>query len=131
MAWHGPDEPLTQIEGFDLSSPHLRGRDLMSDRPGRVHESSGTTRHAIEPHTDPVRNEERRFSAQVIDELEQRLAAGAFDRLILVAGPTMLGDLRAGLSAKLRAAVHFELAKDLTHEPNAKLKQHLQTIGAV
>lgn len=129
LAWHGPDEPLTQIEGFDLSYEHLRGRDIISDRPGRIHESSGTTRHAVEPHTDPVRDQERHFAARVIAELEQHHTAGAFNRLIIVAGPTMLGDLRANMSEALRAVVRFELAKDLTHEPNARLKDHLQKAG--
>jgi protein required for attachment to host cells len=125
VAWTGRNNPLVAIEGVELSYQHQHSRDMMSERPGRVHESSGTTRHAIEPRSDPARQAERHFAWSVVQALEDRLAKHEFDRLVLVAGPTMLGDLRAELSPKLRATIHGELAKDLTHLANAELKQHL------
>jgi protein required for attachment to host cells len=125
VAWTGRNAPLEAIEGIDLHYRHQLSRDMMSERPGRVHESSGTTRHAIEPRTDPSRQAERNFALSVAQALEDGFGKSEFDRLVLVAGPTMLGDLRAALSPKVQAAIQGELIKDLTHLTNTELKQHL------
>lgn len=125
LRWSGRDEPLEAIEGFDLSYQHQRSRDIMSERPGRVHESSGVTRHAIEPRADPARQAELRFAHTVVRILEERFAGHEFERFVLVAGPSTLGDLRGALSAKLQSAILAELDKSLMHLPNAELKQHL------
>ena len=125
VRWAGKLAPLERIERFEFGYRHQHGRDMMSDRPGRTHESQGTTRHAVEPHSDPVREAEHRFAEHVAHELKERFAAHEFDRLVLVAGPTMLGDLRAALPAEIRNVVHGELVKDLTHLTNDQLKEHL------
>ena len=125
VRWIAHGAALEPIEDFDMGYHHQRGRDIMSDRPGRTHESQGTTRHAIEPHSDPVRETERRFAAHVAESLKRRHDGNEFDRLVVVAGPTMLGDLRAALPQALRAVVHAELGKDLTHLTNDQLREHL------
>ena len=125
VRWVGRDAPLDSVDGFDLRRHHQRGRDIISDRPGRTHESQGTTRHAIEPRVDPVRETEHHFAGTVATTLDEHFGRGEFDRFVLVSGPTMLGDLRGALTARLQAAVHGELGKDLTHLTNAELKQHL------
>lgn len=125
VRWAGQIAPIKSVERFDLHYQHQHGRDMMSDRPGRTYELHGTTRHAIEPHTDPTREAERRFADAVVEELKGRFAKHEFDRLVLVAGPTMLGDLRAALPAELQKVVHAELRKDLTHLTNDQLKEHL------
>lgn len=114
-AWVDADMPPVPLDGFAFTHDHARARDLLADRPGRVYKSVGNTRHAHEPRNDPVRQAEHAFATTVADALDTALAGHAFDRLIVLAGPTMLGDLRAAFSNPLRAAVHVERAKDLTH----------------
>jgi protein required for attachment to host cells len=126
LAWAGQDAALLPIDGFDFHYHHQHGRDLMTDRPGRVHESQGTTRHAIEPRIDPVRQTEQRFAATIADALAHAHCEDAFDRVIVIAGPTMLGDLRASFSPAVRAAVLTELAKDLTHLTNSELLHYIR-----
>ena len=125
VAWVGRDEPLQQVEGFDMRFHHEYAHDMMSERPGRTHESHGATRHAIEPHVDPVRQAEHRFAESVAQALDERLARKEFDRFVLVAGPTMLGDLRAAFSAGLHVIVHGTIDKNFTHFTNTQLKDHL------
>ena len=60
--------------------------------------------------------------------LDQRRTEHAYDRLVLVAPPTALGDLREALSDPVRSLVRAELDKDLTKIPVAELPSHL---GAV
>jgi len=129
VRWLGKDASLEPVEDFEMGYHHQQGRDIMSDRPGRTHESQGATRHAIEPHSDPVREAEHRFARFVAESLKRRQDQDEFDRLVLVAGPTMLGDIRAALPASLRSVVHAELGKDLTHLTNEELKKHLLAAG--
>ncbi|HNB27398.1 MAG TPA: host attachment protein, partial [Alphaproteobacteria bacterium] len=69
-----------------------------------------------------------REMAQVLDAA----AAGkAFDRLVLVAPPTTLGDLRMELGESTLKLVSGELAKDLTRHPEHELPQHLASVLAV
>ena len=62
---------------------------------------------------------------QLADALAEGLAQKAYDRLVIVAAPPALGDLRAALSEHVRTKVTAEVAKDLTKTPDTKLTQHL------
>jgi len=131
FANHGPGKGVTTVEGAEFSADHRPDREIMSDKPGRSFESVGTTRHAIEPHHDPHRELKRSFSERLAAMLDEQLAAKAYDRVILVAPPKMLGDLRAALSAHVQAAVYAELDKDLTKTPVQELPGHLAAVLAV
>lgn len=98
---------------------------IVSDRQPRAMESSGPDRHPIEPRTDPREKLKRGYLEMLANHLDERLAAGAFDRLIVVAPPPALGTLRAAFSEALKSAVTGELAKDLTKVPDHELGQHL------
>jgi protein required for attachment to host cells len=128
---HGPGKGVEAVEGAEFAGDHRPDREIMSDKPGRTFESVGTTRHAIQPHHDPHRELKRDFSEELAAMLEQQLAQKAFDRVILVAPPPMLGDLRAALSDHVQAVVYAELDKDLTKVPQAELAGHLGSVLAV
>ena len=49
--------------------------------------------------------------------LDKRLSEKAYDRLVIVAPPKALGDLRAALSAHVRPLIYAELDKDLVKIP--------------
>lgn len=119
---------LEPVEGMAMTFDHRRARDIGSDKPGRSFESVGATRHAVSPHTDPERNEEKRFAHEIAERLDKEAERVSFDRLVLVAPPTMLGDLRNALTPRLSALVSATLDKDLTKTPEKKLAQHLAEI---
>jgi protein required for attachment to host cells len=56
------------------------------------------------------------------------LEKSAYDRLIIVAAPVTLGDLRAALSQKVVAHVVTEVAKDLTKLPIDEVSRHLESV---
>lgn len=101
-------------------------RDLGTDRPGRVHDRLGPGRHSMENPTDPQRHEKRRFAREVIEAVEGERQKGAFERLVIVAPPQTLGDLRAELPSGLKALVVAEVNKDLTHLNHHELPGHLE-----
>lgn len=131
FANQGPGKGIEAVAGAEFGGDHRPDREIMSDKPGRTYESVGDTRHAIQPHHDPHRELKRAFSEELAAVLDEKLAAKAYDRVVLVAPPEMLGDLRASLSEHVRAVVYAELDKDLTNTPVAELPQHLGAVLAV
>lgn len=128
---HGPGKGLVPLPGESLHKSLRPSRDINTDRPGRTHDRFGPGRHAMEPTSDPHREEKRRFA----DLLGERLNAAAqnhsYDRLVLVAPAKTLGDLRQALSKEAAARIDGELAKDLTKISDHDLPGHLGEVIAV
>ena len=82
----------------------------------------------MEPGTDPHRYEQQRFAREVAELLERQHNQGEFQRLVLVASPGMLGDLRASLSERLQKLVCKEEDKDLTRLGTTELSQRVQAL---
>jgi protein required for attachment to host cells len=85
----------------------------------------------MEPPTDPHREEKRRFADELAQHLNDAAQAGSYDRLILVAAPKTLGDLRQALGKNAAAKLDGELAKDLTKIPDHDLPGHLGGVIAL
>jgi protein required for attachment to host cells len=129
-----PDRPgqgLVEVPDTGLEVAHAPTRDINADRPGRTFDRGGEGRHAKEPPTDPHREAKRKFARQVAELLQDGLNRGAYDRLVLVAPPQALGDLRGQLGKAVQAKVSGELGKDLTHLPVHELPQHIGAVLAV
>lgn len=127
----GPGKGLTPISNGEMTGDHAPARDLNADRPGRTHDRTGEGRHAKEPQSDPHRNAKRDFAHLVAARLDDGHKQHAFDRLVLVAPPQALGDLRACLDNGLRAKVSAELNKDLTHLKDHELPGPIGAVLAV
>src|SRR6516164_4345310 len=113
----GPGKGLQALEGRVWQGDHVATHELMTDRPGRS---------AIEPHSDPHRQLKRNFVHRLADALADGSRDRAYDRLILVAAPSALGDLRAALSPEVAAKVVAEVPKDLTKVPDTAVAEHLK-----
>ena len=62
---------------------------------------------------------------RLMEELDAAAAADGIDRLVLVAAPQMLGELRNVLSERVAARVEREFAKDLAGLEGPALEQRL------
>lgn len=129
----GPGTALVAAVEEEFIAPAVHGfsRDLKSDRPGRAFDPAGGRPHAMEPRNDPHELEKKQFARHVAQVVDGHAAGRAFDRLVIVAPPKTLGDLRAELSAHTAALVVAEVAKDLTHVPADKLRDHLGDLPQV
>ena len=121
---HRPREGFTAVDDLMFEQEPLKAGEIMADKPGRSYSSGSDGRSAMEYSSDPVAVRERRFVERVAEELERKHQQHAFDRLIVVAAPTALGDLRPAFSKGLRDTIVAELPKDLTNLPTAQLSQH-------
>ena len=117
---------LSEVPGLDLRADHRSSHEIRSDEPSRSYESVGAARHAVEPRTDPHRELKRTFAHQLAAMLDERFARHEFDRLVLVAPPQMLGDLRNAISHSVRVKIAAELAMDLFKVPDSELGAHLK-----
>lgn len=127
----GPGKGLRAIKDFHFEEERLRAQDIMADRPGRSFSSGGPgSRSAMEYSTDPVQVREERFVKALADKLDVLRQQGRFDRLIIAAAPTALGDIRPALSEGVKSTVMAELPKDLTNIPQPQLDRHFDQLLA-
>jgi protein required for attachment to host cells len=123
-----PEQTLAPALAQELIGSNLPSREIVSDRPGRTFDSGGQGRHAKEPPTDPARHAQEQFAREVVRLLDEKRESRAFERLIVVAPPQFLGDLRAMMPQRLREAVSAEIAKDLSKLPPHELQHHLRDV---
>jgi protein required for attachment to host cells len=127
----GPGKGLSPVKGLTFEQEPLKNREIVTDRQGRSFSSVGHGRSAYEPDVSPVEQREQRFVERVAEELDERRRNGDFDRLIIAADPTSLGNIRGSLSKQVQDAVVAELPKDLTNIPTPKLGSHFADVLAV
>ncbi|MDX3927195.1 MAG: host attachment protein [Shinella sp.] len=105
-----------------------RAQDIMADKPGRSHSSVGQGRSAMEYSSDPVREEQQKFTSDVASRIDDYAEENAFDRLVICAAPHTLGDLRSMLSAKSREKTTAEIDKNFANLPTDKLISSVRSI---
>lgn len=127
----GPGRGVKPGPDQEFAGVNAPTREIVSDRPGRAFDSVGQGRHSMEPRTDPHDHEQRSFHHRIAAYLDSAAKRGDFDRLVLVAPPKTLGNLRTELSEPTRTKVVGELNKDLTHVPVHELAAHLGSLLAV
>lgn len=107
-----PDLNVRRIE--EQENPPTR--DQAANRRGRVFQSAGDGRSAYED-TDWHEFEKERFAKEVAEILYKQGHKGAFDKLVIVAGPQVLGVLREELHVEVADKVIAEIPKTLTGHP--------------
>lgn len=121
----GPQRQWQLVRELEHPESRAKGRDILTDRPGRVKQSASADRPAMEP-TKPVHEvESERFAHEIAKALEKGHAENAYDRLVLVAPPHFLGLLRATISHTVAKRVELTLDKDYTALPPKDLAERV------
>lgn len=124
----GPGRGISELSQYTRDIDLKANRDIDADRPGRTFDSSGQGRHAMESPTDSKRHARSEFARELAGKINAAMTAGEFDRLVLIAAPATLGDLRQHLSKQSSDNIHGEIAKDLTR---ASIQEILAQVGSV
>jgi protein required for attachment to host cells len=111
-------ERCTPVDIEVADGPH---RQHFEDRPTTTHQSVGARRGSGDLQTDPERAVEDRFVKALAENLARRAEAGAFEQIVIAAGPRALGAFRAAAPPSLKSRVKDEIAKDLVNEPAANV----------
>jgi protein required for attachment to host cells len=119
-----PRGPLQQVDELEHPEARKREQELTSDRPGRSFDSAGQGRHAMGTSVEPKKEETIRFAKQITDYVRAAHNEGRCDRLLLAAGPPLLGLLRDKLKT-LSGVEISELEKNLGQHNALEIRGHL------
>lgn len=117
----GPGKGLTPLGGQEWTADKPRAH---RDKAGVGHSIAGPGVAAVEQPNLQKLNDAQ-FAKQLIEHLSKAFRVKKFDRLILIAGPHMLGLLRQELGAPLCAVLVGEIPKDLSLRPLSEVERHL------
>lgn len=112
----------------DFMADHRPSHELGGREPGRGKASADGPRHGIEPTSDAHDQLKVEFARDMARVIEDGMGRQAFDSLVLVAPPRMLGNLRAELPKAVIKRVSAQLDKDLTQVPIHALPCHLEAV---
>lgn len=115
-----PDLTLTREVNADAEGTH--------NKQGRVFDSNGEGRHAMEPKSDPEKKQADAFLKMAMATLEKKFFTHSFDRFILVAPARAMSELRKQLPGVMQPHLRGELVKDLIHVPTDELSEHLDQV---
>lgn len=118
---------FSKIKKEPLALIHQLSADLDFEhkKPGRTFNSTGSLRHAVEPHTDPKDVEKQHFVEKIIPILKSASNNNEFEDLILVASPKMLGILGNNLGEQLTKKLVAKLDKNITSMKDGEIEDYL------
>jgi len=91
---------------------HVQG----ADRPGRFNDGPSPHKSAVEE-TDWHRIEKERFAREIAARLYKAAHRGDYDRLVIVAPPLVMGEMRKELHKEVEERLVGEVSKTLTNHP--------------
>lgn len=95
-----------------------------TDSPGRFNDGPNVQRSAMEE-TDWHRIEKERFAAEIADKLYKHGHQNSYSKLVVVAPPLVLGELRKQFHQEVSERVIAEIDKTLTNHPLDEIEQVL------
>ncbi|NNE82125.1 MAG: host attachment protein [Silicimonas sp.] len=118
----GPGKGLVELS--DMKFRPVKA-DLPRDKAGVGHSIAGHGLSAVEQ-SDPQEKLDARFARDVAAEISLALGNHKFNRLIVAAGPHMLGLLRGALDEPVKAALIGEIDKDLSNQTAEAVARHIE-----
>ncbi|MBR9838513.1 host attachment family protein [Salipiger thiooxidans] len=116
------DHENPNLDLFDAEAQeNPSDREQGANRPGRMNDGGMGQRSALDD-TDWHELQKERFAADLAEKLYAEAHRGAFERLVLVASPKVLGDLRAALHKEVADKIVAEIPKTLTNHPVAEIE---------
>lgn len=109
----GINTPLQSVKKLEDPITRLHDRDLETDRAGSRANPGAPGRHGVDGERSSNKQEQIRFAHHIAEEIDHARLNHDFDRLVIIAGPKMLGMIREALPNANRAFIAAEVSKDL------------------
>lgn len=119
--------PLNEIETMAHPEGRMHEQNMVSDMPGKDKGKGGGGDHAFQEKVEPKKEEMIEFAKRVTDYLDDARKANDLNKLILVAAPEFLGELRNHLSKETSEKIIYELDKNLAQHDVEDIRKHLST----
>ena len=120
--------PLNEIETMAHPEGRMHEQDMVSDMPGKDSGKGGGGDHAYQEKIEPKEQEIIEFARRIAGYLDDARKANKLNKLILVAAPAFLGELRTHLSSETSEKIVFELDKNIAHHSVEDIRKHLSEI---
>jgi protein required for attachment to host cells len=108
------DPDFKVVQEMEHGNPATREQGV--ERPGR-HSDGPSPHNSAYAETDWHRLGKERFADNIAERLYKLAHRGAFDEIVLVAPPQVLGEMRKKLHKEVGDKVTAEIAKTLTNQP--------------
>lgn len=115
--------PLKEVENLNHEEGRLHERDLTSDLSGKFAGRDGGG-HSYTVATEPKKHELSEFARRIATYIDDERKANHWSSLILVAAPTMLGELRNHLSNDTKNNIVREVAKNFVDQRAEDIRNH-------
>lgn len=117
---------LQRVATLDNPSGHGHERDLGSAAPGRSFNRSAGVHQTLSQRTSLREHSAEQFAKTIARSLSRTAAAAQCAGVVLVASPRFLSSIRKALSRNVQAKVVRVIAKDLAHQPQRIVNEHLR-----
>ncbi|MEM5519578.1 host attachment family protein [Sulfitobacter sp. AS59] len=127
------EKALFMVNETDAEDPFLQvfreeeqdnppNRDQAANRRGRFNDGPSVHRSAVDD-TDWHQLSKDRFAHELSEILYKQVHKGKFERIVLVAPPKTLGELRDEMHQEVAAKVVGEIPKTLTNHPMDEIEK--------
>lgn len=117
--------PLNEIETMAHPEGRMHEQNMVSDMPGKESGKGGGGDHAYQEKIEPKKQEMIEFAKRIADYLDDARKANKLNKLLLVAAPAFLGELRTHLSNETSEKIVFELDKNIANHSVEDIRNHL------
>lgn len=119
------DEKYPNLEvARELHENNPATHDQGTDRPGRFNDGPSVHRSAVQE-TDWHRIAKERFADEIAERLYKMAHRGDYRKVVLVAPPLVLGEMRKKLHKEVESKVVAEVPKTLTGHPVPEIEKLL------
>ncbi len=120
----GPNKGLELLREFAHPQSREKNANLVSDRPGH-NPGAGNGHGSFVSSTQPREHEADVFALELARELDAGRVNNLYSRLVLVASPAFMGQIKQHLSGTVQKLVSGSLEKDYTQSNEKELGRHL------
>lgn len=124
----GPGKGLIHVETIEHPEGRLKNGDINSDKPGRAFDRMGGGRHSMSTEQQPTERVAQQFAKHLGEKLVRGRTENRFSKLVLVAEPRFLGELRSALDSPTTALISATLDKDLGGVNDRDIPKHLSNV---
>jgi len=125
----GHGRNLVLVRELPHPEGRLRNHEIDTDGPGAIATGGhGNNMRAMQREHSAHEHVVGKFAQSIASELSQARNDGAFESLILVAGPALLGELRGALDKQTLNLVVHSVAKNLASEQPNEVAQHIAEV---
>lgn len=118
------DFPIFEVRRKD-EHENPPNREQGANRPGRFNDGPSVQRSAVAD-TDWHALEKERFADELGEMLYQMAHTNRFERLIVIAGPKLLGALRDSYHSEVSQRIVAEIPKNVANEPTDRLEDRVK-----